>query len=1289
MRDNFKTFLVLFALMLLPNMAWAQTITVAGSGPDENGNFSTGITSGSVTFDATTNTLTLNNAHVNGTISSDILNLNVSLVGVSVFHVTTDEFTYLFNNTNGTATGTLTFSGNIGAALIAIGSQKQNWLDLSHGYDEAYDPNEPAAWVNKSSRGENTGDYPVIKVSKPYLKCGSYEFDDSYNDDTYDQKLGNVGFNPSTKTLTLSGANIDEKIIWKKSAGDLTINFSGANSIVRGDSATLITSESNMATLTFTKSGEGTASLTLQHSDQGANAPSIISGFGSIDYTTAGLNISSSSPIEAEYKSKNIDQGVTLKSLVNTSDNDRCIHSATITSATLYPLWIGDKQVTSENADNIEPTTKTSGTASFTAGTTNILTLDGFKMSIEEDNQPAIISGLSNLTILLKGDNYTAGNNINFTGSGGYVVSSTDPNATLTFKADETYSQLAIARGSTGGYTGSPSDGFDRTNYENGLMWIAHGTTTQSIINPVPEIYMDRISIPQYKAGMSLVYSIDYANETTQDITDATYDAGESLNIDINEPCTITAHVEYGSLSSTIAKAKYYEIKDKTIVWSNDYATGTTDFSASSLECTPAIQEGDGVELIVSGSSHEDVIEITRDENSNPTGTKIKGLGATTIDINFGGQGDGFTVLNEAGQATVSIVPPAPTIAKDDTKDYLDTDYITITQTTITGAYIKYTWEEGANAPWSDYVATTGVLAQTGTLRAKVRYYFTNDVYVESAEATSVAFTVKTDISGYFVNGLPESTSYTGSAIVLPDFTVKETATANTSLIAGTDYTVSYKKVGEGDVLTDETTMEDVGYYKIVITGAGNYGGSITVDFEITKADAGLKFYKEEDGKVVQVTTASATYGTAFEAPSLDNPQNLSITYRSKVNNDIDGEDSEVATIDATTGVITINRPGEAYIFASTTGNDNYAAATVSYTLTVNKGSLGSVTIAPIADQEYTGSEITPDLEVTTPDGTAIDVSTGDYDILYDNNISAGEATITVAAKNSNKYFYEGSSKQATFTITQLDISNATVTLDNTTLIYNGSVQTVNVTTVSVGDIEVPIDCYEVSGNTGTEIGDYTLTVTAKTMDSSGNPIKNNFTGSAEKDWKIKYRTVTADELGLSDNQTYATYFNNTENLELPDGIVAYIITGVSGTTVTTKRISYIPKDVAVLVESGTSTEDAVDVATDNQLQGTAAAKDVSTITGGAVYVLYKSEFVKTTTGTIPANRCYLVVSGGAGARSLSISHGEGNGTGIKDVMLEEDGTEKWYDLQGRRINQPTKPGLYILNGKKTTIKKQ
>ena len=59
---------VLFAMLLMPLGAWAQTITVANILPDADGNFIDEahefITSGTVTFDAGTNTLTLDNATI-------------------------------------------------------------------------------------------------------------------------------------------------------------------------------------------------------------------------------------------------------------------------------------------------------------------------------------------------------------------------------------------------------------------------------------------------------------------------------------------------------------------------------------------------------------------------------------------------------------------------------------------------------------------------------------------------------------------------------------------------------------------------------------------------------------------------------------------------------------------------------------------------------------------------------------------------------------------------------------------------------------------------------------------------------------------------------------------------------------------------------------------------------------------------------------------------------------------------------------------------------------------------
>ena len=244
----------------------------------------------------------------------------------------------------------------------------------------------------------------------------------------------------------------------------------------------------------------------------------------------------------------------------------------------------------------------------------------------------------------------------------------------------------------------------------------------------------------------------------------------------------------------------------------------------------------------------------------------------------------------------------------------------------------------------------------------------------------------------------------------------------------------------------------------------------------------------------------------------------------------------------------------------------------------------------------------------------------------------AGTYYVSVTLNEESLQHYTAEPANVTFTIAQLDISEAVITLDNEELTYNGEEQSVNVTRVMAGDIEVAADYYEISGNSGTEAGNYTLTVTAKLKNSDGSEFKNNFTGTATAEFKIVYRKVTSEELGFSnsDSQPSGTYYSETEDLGVPDGMVAYIITGINGNSVTTQRVSYIPKGVAVLVEKGQSSESAIDVVSnpdDLLLKGTQGPKAVSSITGGIVYVLYNGEFVKSTSGTIPAHRGYLLVA--------------------------------------------------------------
>ena len=77
-------------------------------------------------------------------------------------------------------------------------------------------------------------------------------------------------------------------------------------------------------------------------------------------------------------------------------------------------------------------------------------------------------------------------------------------------------------------------------------------------------------------------------------------------------------------------------------------------------------------------------------------------------------------------------------------------------------------------------------------------------------------------------------------------------------------------------------------------------------------------------------TSVTATLGESFTAPTLSmSPSGLTVTYSSSNTN--------VATVDASTGAVTLKAVGVTIITASFTGNDDYDANSATYTLTVKK----------------------------------------------------------------------------------------------------------------------------------------------------------------------------------------------------------------------------------------------------------------------------------------------------------------------------------------------------------------
>ena len=218
---------------------------------------------------------------------------------------------------------------------------------------------------------------------------------------------------------------------------------------------------------------------------------------------------------------------------------------------------------------------------------------------------------------------------------------------------------------------------------------------------------------------------------------------------------------------------------------------------------------------------------------------------------------------------------------------------------------------------------------------------------------------------------------------------------------------------------------------------------------------------------------------------------------------------------------------------------------------------------------------------------------------------------------------------------------------------------------------------------TAVAFGNATLTTALAHSGQSANVVILNSNNKFETVVKV---AKEFNYVNFASGQSYATCIL-PEKLTKPDGLKVYYITGTNGNTVTTQEIDYLPDGIPILLEktaetigSVTARTDSSSVVSGNLLQY--ATSDVSAT--GNQYILYKNEFVKAT-GIISSGKCYLDLNGVAPARGV-LGFGNDGSTGIQGIDVEATKDEEWYDLQGRRIQKPTKAGIYIVNGKKVVV---
>ena len=307
-------------------------------------------------------------------------------------------------------------------------------------------------------------------------------------------------------------------------------------------------------------------------------------------------------------------------------------------------------------------------------------------------------------------------------------------------------------------------------------------------------------------------------------------------------------------------------------------------------------------------------------------------------------------------------------------------------------------------------------------------------------------------------------------------------------------------------------TGTNAGNYTMTIRGTGNFTGTL---------DAGWNIAPKSLGKATIVLGDDPTYNFGQQTKTVTS-----------------------VTVDGISGALT---EGVDYTVSGNTGTD-----AGDYTLRVfGKGNFTDGkeikwAIKPLditdkvttilgdgnPDLIYNGKEQTPKITaVRVKVATEEKEITFRVDVTPQVNVGRDYPMAIVATGN-----FTGRIDGITWEIKPKDMSNAEVVLGES-LTYNGSQQTQTITSVTVDGLSVD---YTVTGNTGTDAGSYTMTLT-------GN---DNFTGSQEVSWSIARKDIGNAKITLGESLTY----NDEEQTQTVasvtvDGldVPTYTVTGNTG----------------------------------------------------------------------------------------------------------------------------------------------
>ena len=584
----------------------------------------------------------------------------------------------------------------------------------------------------------------------------------------------------------------------------------------------------------------------------------------------------------------------------------------------------------------------------------------------------------------------------------------------------------------------------------------------------------------------------------------------------------------------------------------------------------------------------------------------------------------------------------------------------------------------------ADYISSSSTGAYT---------YESADETVATVTAEGVVTGLKVGTTTITVNQAA-TLSYKAGSVEIP-VTVADTRVAATTIPA-----INISSLIEGD----EGTISVVDPVKA--------DEDVTFSFESSDEDVLLIEGDEYFVVGIGTTTVTVTATASNSALYTDVTETFEVT----VNAAVKSENEIETAFDSYTTVYGTNLEG---LVSGSTGFDGTITATSSNSkvLTVNVDGEGNVTVTPVAVGSATvtfsaaetasflaAEDVQQVFTVTAPEGKTTAPVSGFVKVTATEDITDGEYLIVY---EDGDVAFDGSlgKLDATDNVIEVEINEGVIAATNTTKAATFTIDATAGTIQSKSGYYIGREANSngLDSNTETQYtnsfeidgaGDAVITASSNCVlkyNSASNQNRFRYYKSGQQDIQL-YKLTAASEAVKLNTSGYATYCSvNPLDFSAAEGYTAWQITAIEGETITFGKITGTIKGGQGILLKGEAEETVNLISANseseleyNKLFGTTAP---TYIAANEYYGLSGNKFVKVNAGTVPAGKALLPASEiSASARELTFVFNDGT-TGISSIEKVQLTNDKYYNLNGQRVENPKKGSLYIVNGKKVIMK--